>query len=132
MLNRIETTAGQGFIATGGDDDDDNHDDKRRVHISGKYLAYRMRGKGKVARAIVGARLIKQGLGISQLTNKQAAALLEVNASYLNAAINLTPQEELAALQANRLPLTRADLERTVARAGVEQTWDVLVNNHLD
>jgi hypothetical protein len=131
MLNRTQTTAFQGCTAAAGGGYD-NHDDKRRVHISGKSLAYRMRGKGKVARAIVGARLIKQGLGISQLTNKQAAAILEVNTSYLNTAISLTPEEEMAALKVGHFQPARADVERLVARAGVEQTWDVLITNHLD
>ena len=136
MLNRIETTAGQGFTAVGGnggDDDhhghDHDHDHKRRVQaVSGKTLAYLMRGKSKVACAIAGARLINEGLGVARLTHKQVAALFGVNLTYLNTALSLTPEEHLAALKADHFPPARADVERLVGRADPEVTWDALVH----
>lgn len=108
MLDRSTATAGQGCGA------------------DGRSLAYGLRGRGKLERAIVGALIAEGKLSFEQPTSEQTARLVGVSVSYIRRVRALTLEEREAALEAGCLPPSTADVARTVARAGVEPVWNAL------
>lgn len=94
--------------------------------VNGTTLAYALRGKSKVQRAVLGTRLV--GRDFRKPTHRQLAAMCGVSESYFNRALSLSPEGRSAALETGVLPPTAADVLRTVTRAGVEPTWTILTS----
>jgi hypothetical protein len=94
--------------------------------IKGVTLAYKLRGMGKVQRAVVGACLVDAEVSIEKPTHRQMAHICGVNEAYVAKALALSRQERAEAMESGILPPTHADLARTIGRAGVDEVWDVL------
>jgi hypothetical protein len=74
--------------------------------ISGASLARFLRHMSAPQRAVLAAEILNGRIILTDLTAKAVAALVDVNQSYVNAALRCTPEQRLAVASGKR-PLVR-------------------------
>jgi hypothetical protein len=79
--------------------------------ISGASLARFLRHMSAPQRAVLAAEILNGRIILTDLTAKAVAALVDVNQSYVNAALRCTPEQRLAVASGKR-PLVRRARER--------------------
>jgi hypothetical protein len=106
------------------------YDDGNRPvkNMTGHALA--RNGYTKSQRAALAAGVACGEIELTKPTLKQLAKLFNVSVSYIGAALALSPMQRAmmrgGCTEIADIPPSKAALKRTIARAGVEPTWNAI------